>query len=63
MPGTSYQCDRQPLCHGWTALSLSVLAAPIQLTGMLVERWLFFAEATHVVTLYYGREQIPVRLT
>ena len=26
---------------------------------MLVERWLFFAEATHTVTLYYGREQIP----
>lgn len=24
--------------------------------GVLVERWLFFAEAVHVVTLYYGRE-------
>jgi len=22
--------------------------------GMFVERWLFFAEAKHVVTLYYG---------
>jgi hypothetical protein len=23
--------------------------------GVLIERWLFFAEATHTVTLYYGR--------
>jgi hypothetical protein len=22
---------------------------------VLIERWLFFAEATHTVTLYYGR--------
>ncbi|WP_224548762.1 dimethyl sulfoxide reductase anchor subunit family protein [Mesorhizobium sp. CA16] len=34
----------------------SVLAAGAQLAGMLVERWLFFAEAKHTVTLYYGRE-------
>ncbi|TPJ70780.1 DmsC/YnfH family molybdoenzyme membrane anchor subunit [Mesorhizobium sp. B2-7-1] len=33
----------------------SVLAALAQLTGMLVERWLFFAEAKHTVALYYGR--------
>jgi DMSO reductase anchor subunit len=33
----------------------SVLAALLQFTGMLVERWLFFAEAKHTVTLYYGR--------
>ena len=25
--------------------------------GLLVERWLFFAEAQHVVTLYYGAER------
>jgi DMSO reductase anchor subunit len=37
------------------AAVLSVLAALLQLAGMLVERWLFFAEATHTVTLYYGR--------
>ncbi|WP_296745062.1 DmsC/YnfH family molybdoenzyme membrane anchor subunit [Mesorhizobium sp.] len=35
---------------------VSVFAAVAQLTGMLVERWLFFAEAKHTVTLYYGRE-------
>jgi DMSO reductase anchor subunit len=31
------------------------LAAIAALLGLLVERWLFFAEATHTVTLYYGR--------
>ncbi|MDX8453003.1 DmsC/YnfH family molybdoenzyme membrane anchor subunit [Mesorhizobium sp. VK9D] len=34
---------------------VSVLAAVAQLAGMLIERWLFFAEAKHTVTLYYGR--------
>src|SRR5262249_39040386 len=33
------------------ALSASVLAEAIQLAGMLIEPWLFFAEATHTVTL------------
>jgi DMSO reductase anchor subunit len=36
------------------AAILAVLAAPFMLLGLLVERWLFFAEAKHVVTLYYG---------
>ena len=31
------------------------LAALVALLGVYVERWLFFAEATHTVTLYYGR--------
>lgn len=31
------------------------VAAAVQLAGVLVERWLFFAEAKHTVTLYYGR--------
>ncbi|MDX8498140.1 DmsC/YnfH family molybdoenzyme membrane anchor subunit [Mesorhizobium sp. VK4C] len=40
----------------WPLAALaSVLAAPLQFAGMLVERWLFFAEAKHTVTLYYGR--------
>jgi sulfite dehydrogenase (quinone) subunit SoeC len=34
------------------ALPLAALAV---LAGIYVERWLFFAEATHTVTLYYGR--------
>jgi DMSO reductase anchor subunit len=34
-----------------TALAaLSILSAT---AGVLIERWLFFAEAKHVVTLYY----------
>ena len=40
---------------GALAVALSIVAALSQLAGMLVERWLFFAEAKHVVTLYYGR--------
>jgi DMSO reductase anchor subunit len=39
---------------GWAATALSVLAALVQLAGMLVERWLFFAEARHTAALYYG---------
>jgi DMSO reductase anchor subunit len=34
---------------------LASIAAVLQLAGMLVERWLFFAEARHTVMLYYGR--------
>ncbi len=34
---------------------LALLAATANLTGTLTARWLFFAEATHTVTLYYGR--------
>jgi len=33
----------------------ATLAALCALAGLYVERWLFFAEATHSVTLYYGR--------
>lgn len=40
---------------GVYAAVFSVLAVLTQLAGLLVERWLFFAEAKHTVTLYYGR--------
>lgn len=33
----------------------AVLAALLATLGTLVERWLFFAEARHTVTLYYGQ--------
>jgi DMSO reductase anchor subunit len=33
---------------------VAVLAACSGLCGVLLERWLFFAEAKHSVTLYYG---------
>jgi len=37
------------------ALALFPLAAVAALLGIYIERWLFFAQATHTVTLYYGR--------
>lgn len=33
---------------------ISVLAAVLAIAAAVFERWLFFAEAQHVVTLYYG---------
>ena len=39
---------------GWPAIIATVLAAASGMIGILVERWLFFAEAKHAVTLYYG---------
>jgi sulfite dehydrogenase (quinone) subunit SoeC len=33
----------------------ATVAALSALIGLFVERWLFFAEATHVATIYYGR--------
>jgi DMSO reductase anchor subunit len=38
---------------GGLAIALGVLAAASALAGLLVERWLIFAEATHIVALYY----------
>jgi sulfite dehydrogenase (quinone) subunit SoeC len=34
--------------------SLLILALPVHLLGVAASRWLFFAEAEHVVSLYYG---------
>jgi DMSO reductase anchor subunit len=39
---------------GWPATLLLCIAALSHLAGLVVERWLFFAEAKHTVTLYYG---------
>ena len=36
----------------------AVLAAVVALPGLVIERWLFFAEAKHAVTLYYGAEAV-----
>jgi sulfite dehydrogenase (quinone) subunit SoeC len=41
---------------GEAAAILALLAALSGTLGTLVERWLMFAEARHVVTLYYGAE-------
>lgn len=37
-----------------------VVAAVLHLTGAVIARWLFFAQAEHVVGLYYGARQTPV---
>ena len=41
----------------WTVLPLAPIALPLaalsMLLGAMVERWLFFAQARHLVTLYY----------
>jgi len=42
-----------PVLPAFLALVLAVVANGV---GVLAERWLFFAEARHTVTLYYGAE-------
>jgi DMSO reductase anchor subunit len=42
------------LLPGIPAVAASAIAAPLAMVGVVVERWLFFAEAKHSVTLYYG---------
>ncbi|MEM9341999.1 MAG: DmsC/YnfH family molybdoenzyme membrane anchor subunit [Pseudomonadota bacterium] len=42
-----------PFSHG-----LAVLAILAHIAGILCIRWLFFAEAEHVVSLYYGRRAV-----
>lgn len=39
------------------SLALALLAPALLGVGLLAERWLFFAEARHVVNLFYGRQQ------
>lgn len=39
---------------GWPAFLALLLAASLGMVGIFIERWLFFAEARHAVTLYYG---------
>jgi DMSO reductase anchor subunit len=41
---------RDPLLLGLTALAC--------LAGLMVERWLFFAEAQHVVRLFHGQQTV-----
>jgi DMSO reductase anchor subunit len=36
----------------------ALAAATLGTAGLLVERWLFFAEARHAVTLYYGADAV-----
>lgn len=43
---------------GWLAIEAALLAAVVGTVGVFIERWLFFAEARHAVTLYYGRSAV-----
>jgi DMSO reductase anchor subunit len=46
------------LSSGIAGTALAGLAAVCSSAGVLVERWLFFAEAKHTVTLYYGASKV-----
>jgi sulfite dehydrogenase (quinone) subunit SoeC len=51
-------CALIALASGGTlAAAIATLAALSSIAGVLVERWLFFAEARHTVMLYYGASQ------
>ena len=41
----------------WYAIPGTLIAAISVSVGVVIERWLFFAEATHVSMLYYGAER------
>ena len=40
------------------AAAAALLAALSAALGVVIERWLFFAEATHAVMLYYGEQKV-----
>jgi len=40
---------------GAPVMMCAILAFGFHMTGLFVERWLFFAEAEHIVALYYGK--------
>lgn len=44
--------------RGIPAIGMSLLAVIACQIGITAERWLFFAEAKHVVTLFYGQQQV-----
>lgn len=44
------------LTGGIIATAATLAAVALAAVGVLVERWLFFAEARHVVTLFYGAQ-------
>lgn len=46
------------VASGWPAIAAAFIAAVLGTVGVFVERWLFFAEAQHAVTLYYGRSAV-----
>jgi DMSO reductase anchor subunit len=47
---------RRKRASAWHRLRGRALALASAALGVLIERWLFFAEAEHVAMLYYGSE-------
>ena len=45
------------LAPGALGVAAALLAVPVVTLGVIVERWLFFAEAKHVSMLYYGARE------
>jgi DMSO reductase anchor subunit len=43
---------------GPAAIAAAALAIVSAALGLVVERWLFFAEAKHTVMLYYGADAV-----
>lgn len=43
---------------GAVAAIAAIAAVVLAMAGVLIERWLFFAEAKHTVMLYYGAESV-----
>ncbi len=50
-------CGLTFLLPAWTATAWLIVAACAAAFAVVVERWLFFAEAEHVVNLFYGTPQ------
>ena len=46
------------LAAGHYVTILAFMAAVLGQVGVTIERWLFFAEAEHVVMLYYGKDKV-----
>ena len=46
------------IAAGGTAAIAAAIALASAALGLVIERWLFFAEAKHTVTLYYGAEAV-----
>lgn len=51
-------CLGAMLLDGVIGLGLAALTVGAMTIGVLAERWLFFAEARHTVTLYYGADRV-----
>jgi sulfite dehydrogenase (quinone) subunit SoeC len=46
------------IAAGTTGILAAAMAVASAALGLIIERWLFFAEAKHTVTLYYGAEAV-----